>query len=786
MASLKAIILFILYSLLQNVFGKNIKEEMKKIEDDIILLAKQQKEHLNNICKYNLKDSGSYLSCSENTPELSCNPNYIIKNCEMTPNCTANGHILNTKQFSVVLANEFNNKISIDQGVKEIVSASTPLKEEFENLSKKKKFYKWMYFSTYNGVHMTYPYKQRCKSYDNRYRPFFNGGITGVKNMILLIDISGDMLRFKGNQVNMATIILRSLIVTDRVGVILYNNTAYASSSILEEASVEKVDQLIKYIENSLYSGKSNIEEAFKKAKEVITNTDDIGYLLKCKTYFMLNSYGSPTIGKQGQDLLSNIGEISNLKNAKIYAYSYNGENDHYTRQIACMRSGTYENVRNNDNYYKKLDSYITSIKIGSNITTPVWIGPYSDSSGLGNVVTVVLPIYDETSYPYRKIWGLIGIDTIFEDLLALTDLKDDYFKNVLKTKAIETCSSTNFDMSECELNSLRTYKCPNVTNDCNPINLAIPTCAFDVLNETDVFKNKNDNNLEHKNLILCCNCKETILGAAIPIGIATFSGLILLITLCSCKYIKPKEINNGNNNGNNNINNNGNNNVNNNGNNNVNNNENNDENKVGINGSKNQGYHVKTICRSETEQLHTTPNNQQNDKNENQKDNLQNDGSRNEKEKINPTEQKGEQSNDNNNKVIGNGTFPARINDNLEEKISSIGNVSDLNPGYCDNTKLRNIQDKFSLDQTNKTTTINQEGTTKFLNPNNKITINQEVPNNFLNQNNKTNMVTKVQDDPNDGNKFRIIEIKDNNIAEEQKSFDNDKSSYNSDINKI
>ena len=519
-----------------NGLNGGLNDILDDVELDVKKLLQVLYNDLPNRCNINKNNKCSYISCSKNKPNLLCNNDFKIDACQIE-NCDPVGHLLNTEQFMVRLANQRNNNdIVVTQEVKEMVNGSYGLHAKFKEIFfKSPKIYnpKWMYFGTYNGVHMSYPGKEVCSPYDNRFRPWYLGAITGVKNLIFVIDISGPMLSDisqKDNLMAMIDIILHSVLYSDRIGIITFNSIAKSHFRTLVFATVENVNTIRNILNRIIFTGQTNLESAFQTINDLLKNTAKQGLLLACKINIMLFTYGSPTDGIVDKvQLIDRINKLDCLNNVRLFAYSFS--NDDYTKEIACLKNGAYEYVKIRDNLYTKLNSYFTLISIGSNLTDPVWVEVYTDSSGLGLMTTCAIPVYEKTinntanEVPFYRIYGVVAIDILVEDLIKYGCVDD--INKELRKRTIKSCSSSSFEPTECQLNSLRTNKCSISDNTCNELKYLIPPCASDNIPYNDIFCNEKDYTLTQNDIDNCCISACKVKGALIG---GLLGSIILLV----------------------------------------------------------------------------------------------------------------------------------------------------------------------------------------------------------------------------------------------------------------
>ena len=176
-------------------YYNSFDEMMKVVDIDVIALRDIIELAYIDRCKirdFNLKNC-SYLSCSSNYPIFTCNQNFVLTN---SCNCydKSAGIKLNLDKSGIRLANIYSPFTDPnDQGVKEMIASTSSLDQKFQELMITKKFYKWLYFGSLNGVFRTYPLAIKCDAFDNRIRPWYVGAVSGTKNMILILDFSGSM-----------------------------------------------------------------------------------------------------------------------------------------------------------------------------------------------------------------------------------------------------------------------------------------------------------------------------------------------------------------------------------------------------------------------------------------------------------------------------------------------------------------------------------------------------------------------------------------------------------------
>mmetsp|Transcript_12563 Transcript_12563/g.1129 ORF Transcript_12563/g.1129 Transcript_12563/m.1129 type:complete len:154 (+) Transcript_12563:252-713(+) len=126
---------------------------------------------------------------------------------------------------------------------------------------------------------MFYPYKHDafecgdCRDYDPRLRPWYVGAVSGAKNLVLVIDISGSM---SGDKIDMARDAAITVVDTlghnDKFHVVLFESEAYlveSDSDKLINASRKNKNKIMEKLEDIDATGETNFEDAFDVAFDV-------------------------------------------------------------------------------------------------------------------------------------------------------------------------------------------------------------------------------------------------------------------------------------------------------------------------------------------------------------------------------------------------------------------------------------------------------------------------------------------------------------------------------------
>jgi hypothetical protein len=114
--------------------------------------------------------------------------------------------------------------------------------------------------------------------------------------------------------------------------------------------------------------------------------------------------------------------------NATTFTYSVSSEADSVLpKQIACAFNGIWTGISDDADLRRIMSTYYNVLSLGIKLTTPIWTEPYNDASGLGNMTTCALAVYDNTRNP-PLLLGVVGVDVLMDELQ-----KYDNHQTVLK-----------------------------------------------------------------------------------------------------------------------------------------------------------------------------------------------------------------------------------------------------------------------------------------------------------------------------------------------------------------
>ena len=263
------------------------------------------------------------------------------------------------------------------------------------------------------------------------------------------------------------SLLLKNLVNYDWVGIVIFASEATTYNKILVRATSANIDKMIKFVNGNDPNGGTNYQAAFQAADNLLTNSIYDENNSPCKTFVMFLTDGIPTAGlKEEEQLTTFIDGLMSLKKAIIFSYSLGANaSSSIPKAISCMRNGIFEMVSNVGDLSIKLNSYFVILSLGMKIEKAIWVEPYTDFSGLGELTTCSIPVYDRSVNPYILL-GVIGIDISLYDMMVIEPDVTVITKKLI-SKSMSAC--TNSDATECQINTLRSdqFKCSEHNGNC-------------------------------------------------------------------------------------------------------------------------------------------------------------------------------------------------------------------------------------------------------------------------------------------------------------------------------
>lgn len=497
------------------------KGDVIELRDEIISLYK-------NRCNFtNLETcvKSNYNDCNSIFPNPICKtaPDFNIANCGgRGNNCGMRwDYTVSQVRLKKEIANDDNPDVIED--VIETICLTKGLDDFFKKKYEQRKSY-WedkmglrtpqMYVGAQNGAFRIYPARplqnENCSKYDPRLRPWYVGGSSGAKVVILMLDISKFMCplgEIDCQQLDLgkkaAITVIKTLTFADKVALILFNDIATTFQSNgwnLFEANETSKKLLVQQIDNINYTTLREgtnflaaFEEVFKLLNdsfkhETVVCPIAILFLTTGKMTKPDNAPYNDTANNVLSLVRSNISDLEGKGYSTLlftYSISEDDEEVHmFPKEIACSTAeyGVWSKIDDTKKMFDSLTSYYRLFAVAlaqANKTSVSWSLLYESYTGNINVTTASLPVYDpSTNPPIFK--AVVGIDLSLAALSMALGVPVGSPEILAKIKSLidPDCTRT-FDLSTCELEFFRGSEafCTNACNETDFQNMAQKKC---------------------------------------------------------------------------------------------------------------------------------------------------------------------------------------------------------------------------------------------------------------------------------------------------------------------
>lgn len=501
-----------------------VSNETKKIDDLLSTrveywaksISKELEANWQNLCTSN-ECKCSYHQCTD-FPNLYCDKRYMRSECK---SC---GSLLNLEMSTVRPANRFYKLDLEKEEFKEIICLGSQVEYTLKKILMEESMIIKNYFGSYNGIFRVLPSQQFCGSFDNRYRPWYVAATTGIKNILLVIDVSKNMSEEKFSTVKKASLfILSTLTFNDYAAIVLIGQEQKLFSPYYLRADSVGVKYMTNFINALKIGGESNYETAIETAFDIIDRSIDSERTSGCQHYLLFFSGGPTTKGKTNRDLLNLID--MQQENLFYFLYSVGNNTDPFLKNFACYKNGLYEYMNTTD-FYPSTLSFFKVLEYSMNSSKITYSEPYMDAGGLGFMTTASIPVLDYSSEPPFVI-GVVGFDILIADLLKIARIDEIY----IAFQEIGSASCSKMQLTQCQLEQLRPInnKCGETKGTCSGIKYNVRKCPNKSLIEKPLCSYQFKVSIS--NCCLSDICDQTYIIVLISIGsIFLFSAILFLI----------------------------------------------------------------------------------------------------------------------------------------------------------------------------------------------------------------------------------------------------------------
>lgn len=567
--SIKLSILF--YSLILLFLHFTVQVTLDKITSDVTdilykLTEEVKKSYFNRCseCKNCSKPTCSfinnYLKCLDKVKILSCT--------ECSGSLTDTEH--SVFQMSNFYSTNQENKYKILNVtiIQNTICYTALLDDFFVQYKNYDDYLQLLYFSTGNGIHRTYPGKINCRIYDHKLRPWWNGAVTGSKNIIFLLEVSklySSNAEFEIAK-SIAKVINDGASYSDYICFVIYS-TEIDGFKVIQECS-DAISDLKTKVKAYIDSLNYNNIKSTKKSIDYFTMLDSLFKFIRMSEYtgntigsdiFLIHiTSGFHPIESQNSDNIFNYylklkeNLILKYKKLDIYNYLINSNIDiKIFNKIACDTNGSTEIVKSSNDIESKVNIFYFSLMISNRHSYVNWAAPYDDANGIGKVTTGSIPIF-VLDYGGLTFLGTASADILISSVEKSYDNNMSFIERILKSKS--RLNASKLTTNTCDLDKIRSLQCTPEEErahcDSSKVYLnTYPDCIEKTSNKVLCNLQNDDGNIilstestfsliDLVNKSPCCiNCMYSKIKIIIII-VMTISSLMVIFGLCLHKKL--------------------------------------------------------------------------------------------------------------------------------------------------------------------------------------------------------------------------------------------------------
>eukprot|EP00945_MAST-04E_sp_MAST-4E-sp1_P004715 g4715.t1 len=322
----------------------------------------------------------------------------------------------------------------------------------------------WQYFGGQKtGLFAQYPATVKtscwCDYYDPRYRPWYSAAVTGPKDMILVLDVSGSM-KEEGRMDIMkkgAIAQLDTMTFLDYIQVVSYSTDASSQGSRLLQGTDENKKKLTEYIKELMPGGQTNgkngLNLAFHIFEKSAAKSSGCLRIISFLTDGKMTNIGIDNFITDGWlDGKQNDMVLAGLTKAHIFTYALGaGAKTEDMRDLSCRNQGWMATINDGDvagikhAMTRYFEYFAGKIPLNTNSTKLRWSDFYMDSSGQGQMTTVSKPVFI-TKDGRRVFEGVVGIDVLASDFGEQLD--DNEMADMLQHRSRQ-CINFDFNLAD-------------------------------------------------------------------------------------------------------------------------------------------------------------------------------------------------------------------------------------------------------------------------------------------------------------------------------------------------
>ena len=306
-------------------------------------------------------------------------------------------------------------------------------------------------------------------------RPWYSSAATGPKDVVIVIDQSGSMTRAGrlDKAKDAAKAVIDTLNGADFATVISFGtrSTSFSAGSrggVLVRADEQTRKDMQGFVDRITAFGKTNYEQAFKTAFDVVDNSRARGKTSGCHTSTVLFlTDGEITVGKEGDDFLNYVRSLNHADvDTRVFSYAFgddvtnNQEASRVLQAVADQNKGVAFRIGDSGSTLKTIMAqYYVYWASGIASTQPRWSEIYTDFGTGLDCLTGALPVYDRTKSP-PELFGVVGIDVAPNDD-GFSEYPD--YSATLATMQEETRRCAEVHFTNAQISDLRRTLSPAV-----------------------------------------------------------------------------------------------------------------------------------------------------------------------------------------------------------------------------------------------------------------------------------------------------------------------------------
>jgi len=329
----------------------------------------------------------------------------------------------------------------------------------------------YMYFADQStGGYTQWPREEACTwtggdggSYDPRYRPWYAGGATGPKDVVLVVDVSGSMSRFGRSTMAKAATkrVLDTLTWKDFASIVLFNGGVY---SVYSKSLVPMTEANLAAMKSwadgeSWEQGQTNFQAAMREAFDIIDRSVLDGDTSMCQKAILFLTDGQADFTDADFRMVK---QKSIQYDTVVFSYALGDAADHVVpKRLACENRGIFYPVPDaaaggtapaGRSLPEVMADYYNYYVQGQEICTTTFVR-YTSTQG-HQLYGACMPMYDRASTGS----SLLGVSCLDVNLIApIEDMQEEAGWEHFKCQASDSTKMCRaLGLTDCRLQQLR------------------------------------------------------------------------------------------------------------------------------------------------------------------------------------------------------------------------------------------------------------------------------------------------------------------------------------------